>query len=228
MKTPLRERLRAQTLPEDELSEAEQQLLREVIDRDLQAQWAKALAAQGVHREPASGKIRNLRPWLAVAATILLLAIAGWWMWNRSTPDADQMATVMIEETPDPEFNAISRGTNEPAGQLKDINDAYLKHDYQTTLAGIMSYINNGTANVNDYVVAGWCNLRLSKPDTAAAFFLEARRLDDTGNYADDLRWYLGLSYTLLNEKEKALEELRASRRKTPQVSALIEALMSR
>ena len=224
MKAPLREQLRAQSLPEDELSEAEQQLLREVIDRDLQAQWAKALAEKGVHREVSGGKIRSLRPWLAAAAAVVLLCIAGWWIWSIVTPDTQQLATQRIEQFSDPGSD-FQRGETISENEQRQKNyNAYRSGNFQTALDGITATINNGTAKVNEYILAGLCNLKLSKPEAAVNHFLEARRLD-SGRYADDLRLYLGLTYTLLNEKEKALEELRTYRRKTPADLKLIEAL---
>ena len=224
MKTPLREQLRAQSLPEDELSEAEQQLLREVIDRDLQAQWTKALAAKGVHREPSRGKIRNLRPWLTAAAAVVLLCIAGWWIWNIATPDAVQLAILRVEQLSDPGSDFQRGETISESEQRQKNYNAYRSGNFQIALDGIMVAINNGTAKVNEYILAGLCNLKLSKPEAAVSHFLEARRLD-TGLYTDDLHLYLGLTYSLLKEKEKALEELQAYRRKTPEDLKLIEAL---
>ncbi len=225
MKAPLREQLRAQSLPEDELSEAEQQLLRAVLDQELQAKWAKALAEKGVHREVSGGKIRNLRPWLAAAAAIVLLCIAGWWLWSVVTPDTQQLATQRMEQLPDLGSD-FQRGETISENEQRQKNyNAYRSGNFQTALDGITATINNGTAKVNEYILAGLCNLKLSKPEAAVNHFLEARRLDDTDNYADDLHLYLGLTYTLLNEKEKALEELRTYRRKTPADLKLIEAL---
>ncbi|MFM9950511.1 MAG: hypothetical protein ACKV1O_21420, partial [Saprospiraceae bacterium] len=104
------------------------------------------------------------------------------------------------------------------------IYGAYQRGDFQVALDGITPFLKSGSAKSNDYILAGVCNLKLLKPEAAVNHFLEARRLDP-GRYADDLRLYLGLTYTLLNEKEKALEELRAYSRKTPADSKLIEAL---
>jgi len=229
MKPPLREQLRAQSLPEDELTEAEQQLLRAVLDQELQAKWAQALAEKGVHREVSGGKIRNLRPWLAAAAAIVLLCIAGWWLWSITTPNALQLANQGVEQLPDL-GSAFQRGeTISESEQRKKNYNYYQSGNFQTALDGIALAINKGTANVNDYILAGFCNLKLSKPDAAAGFLLEARRLDDTGDYADDLRWYLGLAYTLNGEKEKALVELRplvtGGKRKASEAAALIKVL---
>jgi len=234
MKAPLREQLRAQSLPEDELSEAEQQLLRAVLDRETQAKWAQTLAEKGVRREaPSGGNIRNLRPWLAAAAAVLLLGIAGWWLWGPATPDAGQVAEAEMEESSilvGDDYIKNIRSENETADQQRDsIQDAYSGGHFQKALDRIAALITAGTATEKDHILAGFCYLNLPEPDYNAAInaFLEA------GNFysgpIDDLQWYLGLSYTLNGEKEKALEALRplvtGNTRKKEKAAALIEAL---
>jgi len=229
MKAPLREQLRAQSLPEDELSEAEQQLLRAVLDQELQAKWAQALAEKGVHRDAPKSRLSMLRPWLAVAATILLLAVAGWWFWSSPAPDGNQLLADEIGQLD--AVSSVERSGNTQADSLRNrIATAYSNDSLQKALSGISVFIIDGTATVEDYVFAGICYLQSPEPDYAAAInaFLEARKFN-SGRYNDDLYWYLGLAYGANGEKEKAIEELRplvtGGKRKASEAAALIEAL---
>ncbi|MDZ4679958.1 MAG: hypothetical protein SH848_15455 [Saprospiraceae bacterium] len=229
MKAPLREQLRAQSLPEDELSEAEQQLLRAVLDEEMQAKWAQALAEKGVHREATQVRLRRLRPLLAIAASMLVLAVAAWWLWHASQPDAQELAFDEIAQLSAPIGN-FQRGKNNETDSLRSATyTAYARGDFQSALNGFIALIEKDSATIEDYVLAGFCALKSSNPDLNAAlrYFLEARKLD-SGGYAEDIRWYLGLTYAGLNEKEKALEELRAEAsggRKAEAARKLIKAL---
>ncbi len=210
MKAPLREQLRAQSLPEDELTDTEQQLLRQVLDQDLQAQWAKALAEKGVHRQAPGNLIRRLRPWLAAAAVILLLGFGIWWFMNTSQLDPLQMAALEVEQLSVP-GGGFQRGDVQTDPQRSASYTAYENGKFQDALDGITPLLADSAAEASDHILAGLCNLKLPQPDysTAIRHFLDARN-SDSGNYADDLHWYLGLAYTLSGNKANALAELNA------------------
>ena len=207
MKSPLRQQLKNQDLPEEELTDAEQQLLQKVLDRELSEKWAQNLAQQGVHRQVAPKLRLFRRQWLAVAAS-LLLVVAAWWLWNSANPKAQRLADNYLKE-PFGLSSTTFRDDSQLAPQRKTALEAYQNRRYEAALSAVQSLITANQAQAADYFLAGLCSLYQANPDDQGAvnYFLNARAADPA-KFADEIAWYLSLAYIRQHQPEKATAEL--------------------
>lgn len=207
MKSPLRQQLKNQDLPEEELTDAEQQLLQKVLDRELSEKWAQNLAQQGVHRQVAPKLRLFRRQWLAVAAS-LLLVVAAWWLWNSANPKAQRLADNYLNE-PFGLSSTTFRDDSQLAPQRKTALEAYQNRRYEAALSAVQSLITANQAQAADYFLAGLCYLYQPNPDyTAAAGYLSQARSLDPSKFNDEIAWYLSLAYIKLKDYKKASFEL--------------------
>lgn len=203
MRKGLREQLQNQTLPEDELSDLEQQLLRQMLDRQLAKEWNQELEKQGIVRMAPTRSIRaRLIPWMAAAAVILIGAFG--WLWLMQAPAPQRMAAQYLEQP------FAWSGSNRDG----DVNNdpersrslfAYQKGDYQTALNAISPLLALGQAE--DLFLAGLCYQNLSRHKEAVSM-LEKARTADANFYRDEINWFLGLNYVMLGDKENARSAL--------------------
>lgn len=207
MKAPLREQLRSQVLPEDDLSEVEQQLLQHLLDKELAAKWSTKLADQGLLKTPSTPLILKLRPWL-IAASVLLIGVVAWWVWSFSRPQEQVLANEFLKES-----FALNEGFfRDDDGldpQLKSSLAAYQKGDFPKALADISALIDAGQAKAADFYLAALCHLYSPQPNYAAAtsLLLKARQ-SDSARFSDEISWYLSLAYIKQKSFDKATTEL--------------------
>lgn len=225
MKKNLREQLRSQPLPEDELSEKEQHLLQHLLDRDLEKKWSMALAEKGVHRDAPRFSIHRFRPWL-VAAAVMMAGAFGWWLWISQQPDAQRMAETYLQQ-PFALNDDLRDGSVTDEPQRARSLQAYRNADYQTALNSVTPLLAEGRAG--DYFIAGLSNLYLSRYRDAAGCFEKAREIDPVV-YNDEINWHLGLIYVMLDDREKATASLNKvidskSSRNREQARLLLESL---
>lgn len=225
MKKNLREQLRSQPLPDDDLSEKEQQLLQHLLDKELEQKWAATLAGKGVHRASPGFSLRRFRPWLAAAA-ILLVGAFGWWLWISQQPTAQRMASAYLEQ-PFALNEALRDGQNGSNPQRTQSLQAYRDGNYRQSLALITPLLPENRAG--DYFLAGLSSLYLADYNNAAGYFQRAQSIEPAA-YSDEINWYLGIAYVMLEEEDRAAAALdkvikSGSSRNKAQAKALFDAL---
>lgn len=225
MKKNLREQLRSQSLPDDDLSEKEQQLLQHLLDKELEQKWAATLADKGVHRASPGFSLRRLRPWL-MAAAILFAGAFGWWLWTSQQPKAQRMASVYLEQ-PFAINETLRDGQIGSDPQRSKSLQAYRDGNYRESLALITPLLPEKQAG--DYFLAGLSSLYLTDYNNAAGYFQQARSIEP-GAYTDEINWYLGIAYIMLEDDDLAEAELdkvikSGSSRNKAQAKALLDAL---
>lgn len=200
MKKNIREQLKSQALPEEDLSAEEQQLLQQMLDKQLENKWAAALAKQGIHRAaPRLSRSVKLRPWLAAAA-LAVIALAAWLLLYALPSAAKRSASAYLEQNFS--LSADTRdGIVDTSTQRTQSLRAYQNKDYQSALTIITPLLAEGHAA--DFLLAGLSNTYL-KNYQAAAFQLESAQRMRPDFYTDEINWRLGLLYILLNDNAKA------------------------
>lgn len=227
MEPPLREDLRGQDLPEDELSETEQHLLRQMLDQKLEARLAKALEEKGVRKTAARFQLSSRRWWLAAAAVVVACSL-GWWLYNWSGNEGEQLVDEALEQ-PFKLDGSNFRGDDDIDQQRAQSLTAYSNGDYETALQLISPLLADGRAENKDYFLAGLSSLYLSRYELAVEHFLQARALNSTA-YADEISWHLGLAYFKLKENAKARAEFEkvansSATRDNEKAEALLKAI---
>lgn len=199
MRKGIREQLKNQNLPEDDLSDDEQQLLRQMLDRQLAKEWTEELKKQGIHRIPPMKPLRSrLLPWAAVAAFLLFGAFGWWWL---TQPPVPQKMAVQYLEQPFSWSESIRDGNGNINQQRARSQQAYQNGDYKAALNDIAPLIPEGRKE--DLLLAGLCHQNLSQY-TEAISLLEKARAADPSFYRDEINWYIGLNYVMLHDNENA------------------------
>lgn len=197
MKKNVRDLLRSQSLPEDDLSETEQELLRQMLNKQLGEKWAETLQEKGILRtEPPKAWRVRIRPLLATAAVLLFGAFGWWYTWQQS---ATHKATAYL--TAEFPVDNFRRGDSKTQDLRQQMIDFYEKKDYQAVLNALSPILNEGRAE--DYFLAALCYQYLKQYREAADFLEKTRNADPTYN-RDEVEWLRGLIYIVLDEKEQA------------------------
>jgi tetratricopeptide (TPR) repeat protein len=137
----------------------------------------------------------NMRRWIALAASVTLIAAAVWFFNQGGTPDYEQYA----QHTP------LSLTVMGNTAQAKtDAETAFGQKDYARALAALDQVLIAEPDNIKATFYRGICILEIGRGSEARAVFESIA----AGNSAlrEDAVWYIGLSYL----KEKDLEACKA------------------
>lgn len=130
----------------------------------------------------------NLRRWVALAASLALLAVAIWFFTRSGAPNYEQYA----QHSP---LSLTVMGETEEAKTAAE--SAFRQKNYAAALAALTAVLENEPENVKAKLYQGICLLELRRPAEARTVF-EALA---AGNSAlrEEAEWYVGLSF--LQEK---------------------------
>ena len=182
-------------------------IVRLQVQQEQRKHWGSHLKNQyGVERKP-----RTIRRWMfAVAAAVALLLLSIPLYQNIYRVDASQLATQYLQESPFP--NPLIRKDVQlsvPEIRLR-ATEAYSRAEYEVAIPYYMQLLNNGEAQVDDYLYLGLSELYLSLPAKAVPHLETARQLAlQTGRYQVETAWFLALAYVQRQQPEKAKPLLR-------------------
>lgn len=133
----------------------------------------------------------NMRRWIALAASVTLIAAAVWFFSQAGSPTYEQYA----QHTP---LSLTVMGNTEQA--KTDAENAFKQKDFARSLAALDQVLTTEPNNIKAVLYRGICLLEMGRAADARAVFEPLA----AGNSAlrEDAVWYLGLSY--LKEKNLA------------------------
>lgn len=165
----------------------------------------------------------NVRRWMALAASLALIAAAIWFFKQPSeqpalaTPTYDHYA----QHAP---LSLTVMGNTEQA--KTEAESAFKQKDYARALAALNQVLATEPANIKATFYRGICQLELRRPSVARAVFIPLA----TGNSAlrEDAAWYVALTYLQENNLaacRAALEKIAAGEAHYEQAQEILKGL---
>lgn len=147
--------------------------------------------------------------WLAAAASVALLVLAGWWLFIKPqavTPlSAYALADNYLKKDATPVWSA-TMGNDTPAEKEAKAKDAYQKAEYEQAILLIESI---PPTTKEQFFYLGISALKQRQPAAQKAIdnLLKARTIGN-GWQEDAINWYIALAYLNLNKTTEAKAEL--------------------
>ncbi|MCB0640209.1 MAG: hypothetical protein KDC44_01155 [Phaeodactylibacter sp.] len=217
----------------DEWEPKAQQLINAKFDLEKQLSWEQSLAERGIYRKPSTAKRISLRRGLAVAASLLFLLAAGWFMMIQSNTPAQKMALKYME-SPHQLVDEVQRGAEGIAQNKGRAMEAYYNRQYEVALKHLQTIEAQGQADADVYFQMGLCLMYQKMPNYTVALqsFAEAQSLD-AESYQDEINWYSALCYVLTDQTDAAKTALQKvadspSSRKHKDAEQLLQTLATR
>jgi len=152
-------------------------------------------------------KTRSLRTYLAIAASILVLAVAGFWLLNQNTlSNPSELAEAYFEN---PSIAFAQRDTGDE--QLLVIERLFKEKKYTEAIPLLETQFERLDPDPSDLLLAvGISKMKSDDPAGAIQYFNQIIESKDF-NFSDEAKWYLALSHLQLddtNAAKKVLEDL--------------------
>ena len=172
----------------------------ELIEDRRMAEQVKAIHLQEMKRRRQGGRIRSIRQWAAAAAVVLLLSIAGWWLWPTS--NSPEQLFAQHYEAYDLTFGNRSEGD-----PLVLAGSSYLANDYEAAAVAFESILQDDPTQSKARFALGICHMELKQWGNAVQSFEQLVKGQDA-LYADNARWYWALALLKLDRAEEAASQL--------------------
>ncbi len=187
---------------------AEQVTLRREMISGLEAFGRKDLKEElkGIHQEVVGrkepiAKRRSLFPYIAAAASVLILLVALSWLMNRNTVQTTQDLYASHFEPYD--ISGVKRDGNEEA--IIIMKQLYTDGKYSEVLPLLEAELEKPEAKFSELSMAiGISNLEQGQPEKAIKSF-EKITLRGDSTFANEVSWYTALAYLKLEDVEKAI-----------------------
>ncbi len=198
-------------LDDAEWEQLAQNMMQAKFDRQKQTAWQRLLAEKGITRTPrTAARVLPMRWRLLAAASVLFVAaMTGWLLWERTAgAPAQRLAAGHLEQP----FR-LDQGTVR-GEKAMDINrgralEAFNNRHYEKAVQYLQSVEAAGLAKAADYFQLGLCLMYQNKPDYQGALnAFAAARQSDSSVYTDEINWFSGLCYLLLNDESNARTRL--------------------
>ncbi len=140
--------------------------------------------AQKIENQPLTIARSNVRRWIALAASVTLIAAAVWFFTQGSEPSYQQYAQHEL-------LSLTVMGNTEQA--KTDAETAFARKDYAKALAALDQVLATEPSNVKAIFYRGICLLELGRTVEARAVFEPLAR--GSSALREDAAWYAALSY---------------------------------
>jgi hypothetical protein len=200
-------------LSNDDWEQLAQRLLNAKFDREKQAEWAGHLAKQGISRSaPAARRIELYSAWklMAAASVLIVLASVSWYFFLRSPLSAAQQMAGNYLEQPFRLNQGNTRGEDSIEKNRGKAYEAFDNKQYEKAVQYLQIVESNGQAKSSDFFQTGLCLMYQKHPDYPGAIrsFKAARQLDPAA-YTDEINWFSGLCYLMIDDKPSAENALK-------------------
>lgn len=157
-------------------------------------------------KEKPQARLFTLRRTLAVAATLALLIVAGWFLLRPTAPSSDQLFASYYQP---PAFEQTRSGAAtdpEGADQLwTDAGQAFQTGDYETALNALNQYLSLIPENATALRYKAICQIELQEYDAALSTL---GAIKDHPDWMEEARWLSALIHLRQNDKQAALAQL--------------------
>ena len=195
---------------EMDLDLAEQVKLRREIISGVEAfgrktfkQELKDIHTEVIDQKASPAKRRSLLPYIAAAASVLVLVIALYWMMNDNGKISPEEIYIAAFKAPDISIAQRAEGNE----QLLTLEQLYKNKDYQAALPLFEAELKN-TPTSNLLLGAGIAALESDQVEKALSYFKQITEKGDF-NFENEVSWYSGLAYLKLGDVDEAKNALR-------------------
>jgi tetratricopeptide (TPR) repeat protein len=195
------------TLQDDEWEQLAQTLIEAKFDLEKQDTWTKLLRDKGIHRSPAlthNSRSTYLRKYMAIAAALLVMVVAGWFFFLKSPLSPAQLMASHYLDQPFQLDQGNTRGAESMEVNRGKATVAFEMKQYEQSLQYLKIIEAQGNPKAADLFQMGLCLMYQKTPDYTKAInaFTAAQQADPLA-YADDINWFSGLCH-LMNGDEAA------------------------
>lgn len=194
-----------------DLEQTSEQLLNQLHDRQLRKRWQHQLKDkhQLTPQRRKGARLLQLRPWLAVAASLTLLLGVAFWLMPTSN-NADQLLSAHLEV---PFANSQGRKNADVVNEFRtQAIAAYTERDFeQAALASEKIIQLTDETTQEDFLYLGLSYLYQQSPNVEKAVpHLQKAAEWPNGSFNQESQWYLALAYLKTNQAKKAVQQLEA------------------
>ena len=192
-------------LSDAEWEQLAQGMMQAQFDRQKKSAWQQLLAERGITRTPKVARQYPLWRLLAAASVLLVAAVAVWSIWPRPLAGPAQRLAANYLEQPFRLDQGASRGE-----KAMDINrgralEAFNNGQYEKAVQYLQLVEAGGQAKAADFFQLGLCLMYQHKPDYRGALnAFSAARQSDPAVYTDEINWFSGLCYLMLEDNRNA------------------------
>lgn len=179
-------------------SQANRIALKNTLNQIGQDYFSESDAAQTVVAPTMTAK-SNMRRWMALAASLTVLAAAVWFFLK---PEAN-----LYEQYAQHAPLALTERSNTPQEDMAAAESAFQQKKYDAALNALERVLNNQPDNLTAQLYKGICLIELGKSSDARQAL--APMAAGSSALVDEARWYIALSYLKENNKAACAEALR-------------------
>lgn len=192
-------------LDDEEWELLAQKMIVEQFDRKKKTIWARKLSENGIVRTPPAARISPFWRMLAAASLVAAAAVIVWALWLQPGGMPAQRLAANYLEQPFRLNQGSIRGDNSTDFNRGRALEAFNSRQYENAARYLQSIEAEGRAKAADFFQLGLCLVYQSKPDYRGALdaFAAAQR-SDPAVYTDEINWFSGLCYLLLDQNEQA------------------------
>jgi tetratricopeptide (TPR) repeat protein len=178
------------------------------VTSDLLAQLGQAAFAESTDSKPADPAPvpivrRSLRTYLALAATVLLLILAGWWLWgSERQPDPQALYAAYAEGYP---LSGTTMGSA-PDSLRAIFEPLYNNREYAAALPSLNSFLNLRPEDGEVRLARGRALLETNQITAAEADFLQLAESNTA--FREEGQWWYALAALKAGEPATAKDRL--------------------
>ena len=172
---------------------------------DAKKRWSQ-LPVQEKETKPTAIIRRLPLRWLAVAASLLAVAMVAYFLWPTQNVD-DLVANYMSQNHPSP---VVVMGTEEETDrEWRAAVKAYQEGRYELVIPLLEKLTSNKPDVAEQHFYLALCHLYVAEPNAekAVSHFEQAKKLNPV-KYGEQSDWYMALAWLSLGEQERAIQIL--------------------
>ena len=152
--------------------------------------------------------VRKLTPWYYVAASILILCVAGWLFFKNQAPVGPEELYAQYMEPYPNVVTPLVRGEFTVDKKTAEAFELYDNEAYNEA-AALLEELHNANPNEQITFYLAICHLMLNNHKEAISL-LETREWQNTSMPSSTVvNWYLGLAFLKKNDREQALSHFK-------------------
>lgn len=192
-------------LDDEEWELLAKKMIVEQFDRKKRSIWERKLAENGIVRTPPAHRISPFWRMLAAASIVAAAAVIVWTLWLQPGAMPAQRLAANYLEQPFRLNQGSIRGDNTTDFNRGRALEAFNNRQYENAVRYLQSIEAEGQAKAADFFQLGLCLVYQPNPDYRGALnaFAAAQR-SDPAVYADEINWFSGLCYLLLDQNAQA------------------------
>lgn len=177
------------------------------LDRDRRKKYEQILKEEyNVTKVEQQAKTFSLKSWLSIAASLLILVGAFYFINSMGSYDIKEVAQAEINELHIMADQTVMRKGEADFDEIRKLaNQSYVKEDFVSALDQWRLLEAGQKTNQQDYLYMGICHLKLGNTKKA---LMQLKKVNDVSAFTLEWNWVIALAYLENGNVEKAKEHL--------------------